>query len=57
LIGVSLATRPTSEAKLAATTVSNWGSLVASDESGAGDYRVWLAVLLAVTAGLWFCMR
>jgi solute:Na+ symporter, SSS family len=57
LVGVSLATRPSSQAKLAATTVSDWGSLVASDERGAGDYRVWLVLLLAVTAALWFWMR
>jgi SSS family solute:Na+ symporter len=58
LVGVSLATPRTPEAKLANTTVSDWGALVApGDGTGPRDYRIWLAVLLAVTAALWWSMR
>jgi hypothetical protein len=58
LVSVSLATPRTSAAKLATTTVSNWGELVApGTETGLRDYRLWLGALLAVTAGLWYSMR
>jgi SSS family solute:Na+ symporter len=58
LVSVSLATRRTADAKLAATTVSDWKGLVsAGGGRGFGDYRPWLAVLLLVTAGLWYGMR
>jgi SSS family solute:Na+ symporter len=58
LVGVSLATAPTPEAKLATTTVGDWGALVAPGTgTGLRDYRVWLAVLVAVTASLWWSMR
>lgn len=58
LVGVSLVTRATPEAKLATTTVRNWGSLVAPGTGGGlRDYRLWLAVLLLTTAGLWYAMR
>jgi SSS family solute:Na+ symporter len=58
LVGVSLATPRTSAAKLATTTVSGWAS-VAGPGVGAGlrDYRLWLAILLLTTAGLWYAMR
>jgi SSS family solute:Na+ symporter len=58
LAAVSLATPRTSAAKLSATTVSDWGSLVVPGAGrGLHDYRLWLAVLLLTTAGLWFAMR
>jgi solute:Na+ symporter, SSS family len=58
LVSVSLATRPTPEAKLARTTVSDWGALVGpGGGTGARDYRIWLTILLLVTAGLWYAMR
>jgi solute:Na+ symporter, SSS family len=58
LVGVSLATRPTSAAKLGSTTVSDWKGLLGAGESrGFGDYRPWLAILLTVTAVLWYEMR
>jgi len=58
LVAVSLATRRTPEAKLAQTTVSDFGTLVApGDGKGLQDYRLWLGVLLAVTAALWYSMR
>jgi SSS family solute:Na+ symporter len=57
LVGASLATRPTPEAKLAATTVTDWGALVAPGHRGAADYRPWLVALLALTAALWYAMR
>jgi SSS family solute:Na+ symporter len=58
LVSVSLATPRTSAAKLATTTVSNWGELVAPGTgTGLRDYRLWLAALLAVTAALWYSMR
>jgi solute:Na+ symporter, SSS family len=58
LVSVSLATPRTPSAKLAMTTVSNWGELVAPGTgTGLRDYRLWLAALLAVTAGLWYSMR
>ena len=58
LVGVSLATARTPEAKLANTTVGDWGALVAPGTgTGARDYRVWLALLLAVTTALWWSMR
>jgi SSS family solute:Na+ symporter len=54
----SLATRRTADAKLAISTVSNWRELVAPGfGTGLRDYRVWLALLLLVTAGLWYWMR
>jgi SSS family solute:Na+ symporter len=58
LAGVSLCTPRTSAAKLANTTVSDWGSLVAPGVGGGlRDYRLWLSVLLLTTAVLWFLMR
>jgi SSS family solute:Na+ symporter len=58
LAGGSLLTPATSPAKLATTTVRNWGSLVAPGAGGGlRDYRLWLAVLLLTTAGLWYAMR
>jgi SSS family solute:Na+ symporter len=58
LFSVSLATPRTSAAKLEHTTVSDWGALVAPGEGrGLQDYRLWLGVLLAVTAALWYSMR
>jgi SSS family solute:Na+ symporter len=58
LILVSVTTPRTSAAKLSATTVSDWGALVApSGGTGIRDYRIWLTVLLLVTAGLWWAMR
>ena len=58
LAAVSLATPRTSEAKLANTTVTDWGTLVAPGVGGGlRDYRLWLAVLLLTTAGLWYLMR
>jgi SSS family solute:Na+ symporter len=58
LVWGSLASPRTSAAKLARTTVSDWGSLVGAGESGGPrDYRIWLGVLLAVTAALWYAMR
>jgi len=58
LVAVSLSTPRTSAAKLSNTTVSDWGSLVAPGAGrGLCDYRLWLGVLLATTAGLWFWMR
>jgi SSS family solute:Na+ symporter len=58
LVGVSLATPRTAAAQLATTTVSGWASLAAPGPGGAlRDYRLWLAVLLLTTAGLWYAMR
>ena len=58
LVAVSLSTRPTAQAKLAATTVTDWRSLVAPGAgTGLRDYRLWLAVLLLTTAALWYSMR
>jgi Na+/proline symporter len=58
LVGVSLASPRTTDAKLANTTVSDWGELVApSGGTGIRDYRIWLGALLLVTAGLWWSMR
>ena len=56
-LGVSLCTRRSPPEKLASTTVSAWGPLVASDRSGLADYRPWLAALLACAAALWWAMR
>ena len=58
LVGVSLATRRTTQAKLEATTVSDWGGLVAAEGGrGLGDYRPWLVALLLLTTVLWYSMR
>jgi len=58
LVAVSLATPRTAEAKLATTTVTDWRSLIAPGAgTGLRDYRLWLAVLLATAAGLWYAMR
>jgi solute:Na+ symporter, SSS family len=58
LVSVSLSTLRTSEAKLLDTTVSDWRTLVAPGTgTGLRDYRLWLTVLLLITAGLWFAMR
>ncbi|HXQ80885.1 MAG TPA: sodium/solute symporter [Opitutaceae bacterium] len=58
LVAVSLSTARTPDAKLATTTVSDWGALVAPGVGGGlRDYRLWLAVLLLTTAGFWFLMR
>ncbi len=59
LVGVSLLTRPQPEASLAATTV-DWGR--SAPEAGARravlkDYRLWLSVLVTLTAFLWWLMR
>ena len=55
LAAVSLLTPRTSSAQLATTTV-DWSGGGDADPSGR-DYRIWLAVLLAGTAGLWWLMR
>jgi SSS family solute:Na+ symporter len=58
LVAVSLSTPRTSAAKLATTTVSGWGSLVDPGVGGGlRDYRLWLAILLLTTTGLWYAMR
>lgn len=58
LVAGSLASPRTTAAKLSTTTVSDWGELIApSGGHGIRDYRVWLTVLLLVTAGLWWSMR
>lgn len=58
LVAVSLATRKTAADKLATTTVSNWRSMLASGGPGlVSDYRLWLILVLATTALLWFAMR
>jgi SSS family solute:Na+ symporter len=56
LVVGSLASAPTSDAKLATTTVGGHAA-EAAPARGPHDYRVWLAVLLATTAGLWYRMR
>lgn len=57
-VAVSLATARTADAKLASTTVGDWRALVApGPERGLRDYRVWLVLLLAIAAGLWYAMR
>jgi SSS family solute:Na+ symporter len=57
MAAVSLVTRRSSEEKLAATTVTDWRSLLAGNHSGWRDYRPWLALLLICGGGLWFMMR
>ena len=58
LVAVSLGTLRTTEAKLEHTTVSDWRTLVAPGTgTGLRDYRLWLTVLLLITAGLWYAMR
>jgi SSS family solute:Na+ symporter len=58
LVAVSLVTPRTAPAKLEHTTVSDWRALAAPGTgTGLRDYRLWLAVLLAITAGLWYAMR
>ena len=58
LVSVSLSTLRTPEAKLIDTTVSDWRTLVAPGTgTGLRDYRLWLTVLLLITAGLWYAMR
>jgi len=57
-VAASLATKRTSEAKLANTTVTDWRSLVAAGTGrGLGDYRLWLGALLLITAACWYAMR
>jgi SSS family solute:Na+ symporter len=56
LVVGSLASAPTSDAKLATTTVGGQAALAAPG-GGLHDYRIWLAVLLLTTAGLWYWMR
>jgi SSS family solute:Na+ symporter len=54
----SLATARTPDSKLLDTTVSDWRTLVAPGAgTGLRDYRLWLTVLLLITAGLWYLMR
>ena len=67
LVGVSLLTRPTEQAKLMRTTI--YGPVEAETpapgDASAGkyridplhDYRLWLAALLAGTTVLWWWMR
>ena len=58
LVSVSLATPRTAQAKLEHTTVSDWRALAAPGTgTGLRDYRLWLTVLLGITAGLWYAMR
>jgi SSS family solute:Na+ symporter len=63
LIGVSLLTKAKPAASLESTTVDwNRGPASAAQASAErasvfGDYRLWLAVLVSVTAGLWWLMR
>jgi SSS family solute:Na+ symporter len=58
LVSVSLATPRTAAAKLEHTTVSDWRALAAPGTgTGIRDYRLWLTVLLSITAGLWYAMR
>lgn len=59
LVGVSLLTTPQPEAGLVATTV-DWGKAapaVDARRSALADYRLWLTVLVTLTAGLWWWMR
>ena len=58
LIAVSLVTRPASEEQLARTTI--YGATFAqSDEAVAwyADYRLWLGLAMAISAGLWIAFR
>jgi SSS family solute:Na+ symporter len=60
LVLVSLKTAPSAPEQLASTTVA-WGgrSLLAepTPQSPLADYRLWLALVLALTASLWWWMR
>jgi hypothetical protein len=63
LVGVSLMTKPQAAASLAATTI-NWSGaatpVVARDafrRSVWADYRIWLSILVTLTAVLWWLMR
>jgi SSS family solute:Na+ symporter len=62
LAGVSLLTKPQTVARLASTTVDWSGELPADEPSPVrrsvlADYRVWLALLVTLTAGLWWLLR
>jgi len=59
LVSVSLLTKRPPETKLSGTTVE-WGSIASSAEarpSVLADYRLWLTVLVSLTAFLWWWMR
>lgn len=58
LVAGSLLSVPTSEAKLAATTVTDFPALAAPGAGrGLSDYRLWLAVLLMAAGSLWYSLR
>jgi len=58
LVAGSLLSAPTSEAKLAATTVTDFPALAAPGAGrGLSDYRLWLAVLLMAAGSLWYSLR
>ena len=62
LAGVSLLTKPQTAANLESTTVDWSGELSAAEPSSVRrsmltGYRVWLALLVTLTAGLWWLMR
>jgi Na+/proline symporter len=60
LAGVSLITTPLPKEKLATTTLA-WAQPNQATETRswpqAGDYRIWLGVVLAITTALWWWMR
>jgi SSS family solute:Na+ symporter len=59
LVVVSLSTEPQPPASLAATTF-DWSGGLQNEEApvrGLRDYRVWLVVVVSITAALWFVMR
>ncbi len=57
----SLATAPPAEDRLATTTLSGMRSLpkdpLEARGDGLRDYRLWLALVLAITTALWYAMR
>jgi SSS family solute:Na+ symporter len=58
LVGVSLASKRPEPVRLETTTVQSWGALVYAESGGrAGNYLLWLGLLLASCTGLWILMR
>jgi Na+/proline symporter len=58
LVGVSLATAPMPKEKLVTTTLAWAGpNQHAVPRPRSGDYRMWLGLVVAITAAMWYSMR
>ncbi len=58
LVAVSLASPRPEPERLETTTVRSWSGLVRANPGPlAGNYLLWLGLLLATCTGLWILMR